>query len=376
MNEAVSNDLSILPSDTETIAELRELYRAAEARAARMRLLSVSARDLATSDPSSLDQALEACCNRLAFFLGQRAASLNTGERASGLEVHSPGQSREVIARIELDGVASLDEIADREDRETVSMLLDLIGTTLDRIGAENERACLLDTLREREKNLEFLVDRIFTAQEEERRRVSHELHDGVAQTATALARMLEGIEVTRADEVGSDAQDDSMHPATIARGLVSELRRVIAGLRPTLLDDLGLVPALQSLSEQLSSEGFDVTVVIEADEARLPALVETALFRVAQEAVANIRKHSGGPCKVTLEARLKEGSGKRFLRIRDHGVGPSEKTRSSKPGDGNNLGVEVMKERMAAIGGNLDWRAAEPRGVLVRACLPESLEN
>lgn len=365
----MSNKLSVLPSDTETIAELRELYRAAEARAARMRLLSVSARDLAKADPQKLGGILQGCCNRLAFFLGQRAAAIQEPERGTGLAIRSPGPAREVIALVELDGVPSLDAIHDAEDRETVSILLDLMGTTIDRIGADQERAQLLETLREREKSLEFLVERIFTAQEEERRRVSHELHDGVAQTATALARMLEGVEIADAPE----KSDPAMHPAQIARSLVGELRRVIAGLRPTMLDDLGLAPALQNLGDILESEGFDVSVSIEADEARLPALVETALFRVAQEAVTNIRKHAGSACKVTLEAQLQAGSGKRYLRIRDWGQGPSEKTRSSKPDDGNNLGIQVMKERMAAIGGRLEWRGIEPSGVDVKAWLPES---
>lgn len=363
----MASNMPVLPSDMETIAELRELYRAAEARAARMRLLSLSGRELAEASPDTLEQTLDKCAERLAFFLGRRAAVILPVDADYGITITAPGPEGATLARISIDGFRSLREIEDVEDRETVRMQLDLMGTTIDRIRREEERGQLLDALQQREKSLEFVVERLVNVQEEERRRVSHELHDGVAQTAAALVRILES-----ADAATSTTQSHAMRPAQIARGLVAELRRVIAGLRPTLLDDLGLVPALRSLCDGLKADGYAVTLYIEPGEARYSAAIETALFRVAQEAFANIRKHAGVPCAVEVEARLSPDTSNRYLRIVDHGPGPSAETRAAQQGDGLNLGIEVMKERMVAIGGRLDWRAGDPSGVVVQAWLPE----
>ncbi|MEO1221239.1 MAG: ATP-binding protein, partial [Pseudomonadota bacterium] len=92
----------------------------------------------------------------------------------------------------------------------------------------------------------------------------------------------------------------------------------------------------------------------------------------VAQEAVANIRKHAGGPCKVSILAQF--DTDPLLLRIEDNGTGPSKETRDAGLGSGNNVGIEVMKERMAAIGGSLDWGPGERRGVIVEARFPTDL--
>lgn len=356
----------VLPNDGETIAELRELYRAAEARAARLRLLSASGRELAEAGPDNLDLVLNKCAERLAFFVGCRAAKVELPGTTLGIPVHAPGQDGATVGRLVIEGLNRVDDIPDHEDRDAFRMQLEMIGTTIERINTERERSVLLARLQDREQTLQILVDRIFTAQEEERRRVSHELHDGVAQTATALVRLLEG-----AEAVNSMQHDCTVgvSPANVARGLVSELRRVIAGLRPTLLDDLGLLAALHSLADGLEQAGFTVTRDFAGSAQRLSPPIETALFRVAQEAIANIHKHAGGPCEVTLAARL--NSDPLVIQITDSGCGPSEATRASSGVAGYSVGINVMKERMTALGGTLNWRAGKTRGVTLEAVLP-----
>ncbi len=363
---AMNKNAGLFPSGTETIAELRDLYREAEGRAARMRLISASERALAEADFESLEEILQNCGDRLAFFVGSRGATLRGADEDAGIALTAPGPQGEIVAHIEIEGLDSIDAIADPEDREAVRIQLDLMGAAIDRIRKEREKTQLLATLQDREKSLEQLVERIFTAQEEERRRVSHELHDGVAQTATALVRILESAE---AGGAGVNVGSGGAKPTEIARSLVSELRRVIAGLRPTLLDDLGLIPALQLLADGLEADGCTVTQRFNSSGARLSPLVETALFRVAQEAVSNIRKHASIPCDVLIEARLDEDSANRVLRITDFGQGPSEKTKNAS-GTGDNVGIEVMKERMAGIGGSLVWKPGEKGGVVVEAWL------
>lgn len=352
----------------ETVAEMRELYRAAESRSARMRLLSASGQELAAADPASIADRLARSADRLAFFLGSRGAQVIEGDAATGIAIAAPGPARKPVARIRIEGIAALEDIADEEDREAAAMHLELLGATIDRIQRERERAALLAALREREKRLEHMVGRIFSAQEDERRRVSQELHDGVAQTATALARILEG----RGGDAEALPAAERDRLAGIARELVRELRAVIGGLRPTMLDDLGLQAALRSLADGLEADGYRVTVGMSGDASRLSPTIETALFRVAQEAIANVRKHAGGPCAVAIELRT-DGED-RFLRIRDSGHGPRapvEAGGTASP-SGRHVGIDVMHERMAAIGGRLDWSAGPSGGVTVTAHLPD----
>ncbi|MFC3099004.1 sensor histidine kinase [Alteraurantiacibacter palmitatis] len=365
----------LLPGQIETVAELRDLYRAAEARAARLRLLSETGRDLAQAGVDAGEEAFQAaldtCARRLAHFLGcgggQISLALPDGEETAAIPVLAPGLGGVALAWLVIPGFTSPDTIRDAEDREAVQMLLQLFGAAIDRSRREAERSQLLEQLQERERRLEYLVGRIFFAQEEERRRVSHELHDGVAQKATALFRMLEG---------------DPAAPgrlAGIARELVSELREVIGGLRPTILDDLGLPAALRALAAGLKSEGFAVEQDIAEGAPRWPPNLETAFFRVAQEAISNIRKHAGGPCRVKVALMAGEQDAEWRLLVRDHGTGGQGGEAGAtgrNPADpsaapGEHIGIEVMRERMAAIGGSLSWRFLPGGGVEVLATLP-----
>ena len=338
-----------LAAEVETVAELRELYRAAEARAARMRLMSTNGRQLALAEAATIEPILQDCANRLGYFLGRRGGAV-ADLAASGLPVPAPGADGRVLARLAIDGLASLEDIADPEDREAIRLQLEMLGATIDRINRQRD-------LQEREARLEFVVGRLFSAQEEERRRVSHELHDGVAQTATALARLLEG----------PDSAAERGKLAAIARELVGELRGVIRGLRPTVLDDLGLEAGLRTLGEALESDGYALRMIIASDVTAWPSHLETALYRVAQEALSNVRKHAGGPCAVTLELAARRTDPHPFLRITDQGCGPQA---GAEPGRAQ-FGIDVMHERMASIGGTLEWQAHPGGGVSVLARFP-----
>lgn len=338
-----------LAPEVETVAELRELYRAAEARAARLRLLSTNGRQLAMAEAATLEPILQGCADRLGYFLGRRGGAVRAGE-SGGLPIPAPGSDGRTLARLEIEGLISLDDVADAEDREAVHLQIEMIGATIDRIVRSRE-------LQEREARLEYVVGRLFSAQEEERRRVSHELHDGVAQTATALARLLEGAESTA----------DRTKLAGIARDLVGELRAVIRGLRPTVLDDLGLEAGLRALADALEADGFAVQVAIASEVGRWPSHIETALYRVAQEALSNVRKHAGGPCPVALELSARLSDDRPFLRIADQGQGRGA---GEDPAE-TRFGIDVMRERMASIGGALDWRASPQGGITVLATFP-----
>lgn len=357
-----------LAGEIETVAELRELYRAAEARAARLRLLSQAAGELIKADAGTIEEIVQRCLDQLAFFVGSRRARLLAATESEGIAVRAPGSDGGISYRVEIEGLGSIEAVDDDEDRQACRILLDLVATAIERVEHERERDVLLAVLKDREARLESLVSQIIGAQEEERRRVAYELHDGVAQTATALLRLLEGASV-RSAQVPGVRQEEQL--TAVARGLVKELRGVIAGLRPTILDDLGLSAALDALCDDLERDGYPVTRAISAGRQRLPAAVETALYRVAQEAISNIRKHAGAPCPVLIEAELLQGDGGPFLRITDHGHGPRESGRSrQEQKSGYNVGIDGMRERMATIGGMLEWRALAAGGVVVEARL------
>ncbi|MFN5902420.1 MAG: sensor histidine kinase [Novosphingobium sp.] len=354
---------SMLPAEIETVAELRELYRAAESRAARLRLLSAAGHALALAETDTIWPVLQDCAERLAFFLGHGRAEVNRD--GIGLPIPQPGQADAAVGSIAIGPLTSLDQISDAEDREAVRLLLELMGVAMDRINREDERTRILAALREREQRLEWLVGTIFSAQEDERRRVSQELHDGVAQTAAALLRLLEGASLTTAADLPGSERG---RLAGVARELVRELRAIIGGLRPTLLDDLGLEAALRSLGEGLEQDGFAVAVTLPESPTQWSPHLESALFRVAQEAVANIRKHAGGPCQVVIKLDAEDEAGMLRLVVQDRGSGPANATVANGPG--SRVGIDVMRERMAAIGGELEWQGG-PDGVCVVAMLP-----
>ena len=359
----------LLDQQIDTITELRELYRASEARGARLRLLSTSGREMAQATQENSAEVLRRCAERLAFFVGKSRAEISLRPEDAGIAILAPGEGKRIVGRIIIDGLTGIEQIVDREDAEAFRMHLELMGATIARMNDAHDRDRLLNTLQERELRLEYLVGRMFSTQEEERRRVSQELHDGVAQTATALVRILEG---TTTQPNADIPAAERVKLAAIARDLVTELRGVIGGLRPTLLDDLGLEAALVALVDALRVDGYDVAVDLSKQAVTWPAHLETALFRVAQEAVANIRKHAGPSCRVVVELAVSDEPDGCFLRIQDFGKGcPSPMMESPTVNAGSHVGIEVMRERMAAVGGSLRWTSPPQGGVCVLAQFP-----
>jgi signal transduction histidine kinase len=343
-----------------SVAELRSLYRAAEARSARLRLLVEAGRDLAAADATSLADVLASAGRRAAMFAGAGDARIGFGPDAPGLALVAPGAAPRKVGGLMLAGSHAEVDAFDREDGEALTLLAQLMGAAIDRVGRDIERDQLLGLLRERERHLEGVVARLFSIEEEERRRISRDLHDSVAQTAGALFRQLE------AKRSGATPECiDRL--AGMAQGLVRELRAAIADLRPTALDDLGLAAAVAALADTLSGEGFDVAFRSSGPE-RWPALLETAFFRVTQEAINNVRHHAGGPCRVDIFLDAGADCGRWSLRVRDHGRGPG--TRTARAPAKDHFGLEVMAERMTAIGGRLDLVAPPGGGFEVIALL------
>ena len=146
--------------------------------------------------------------------------------------------------------------------------------------------------LAERERQLEALVGKLIAAQEEERRWVAYEVHDSLIQMVIAAQRYIQTFADTHPP--GSKVRSGELdRPLELVQQTVREGRRMVKGLRPTTLDDFGLVAAVRQRVEELRNEGWEIGYEETLGRERLPSEVEITLFRVSQEALNNVRKHA-----------------------------------------------------------------------------------
>lgn len=220
---------------------------------------------------------------------------------------------------------------------------------------------------------------RVIRAQEEERRRVAREIHDGPAQQVANLVLRAEICERLLAPGSGVPPVDgDSLRRELdnlkrMARESLQEIRRIISDLRPMALDDLGLVPALRRFLARLREEGVPVELEILGAEERLVPAAEVALFRVVQEAVHNAARHArASRIRVRLEFRPLAVQ----LSVEDDGEG-FEPRLSGGTGEGEpHFGLISMRERVHLLGGEWWIDAAPGRGTRIRARLPRGKEG
>lgn len=235
------------------------------------------------------------------------------------------------------------------------------------------ENARLYGELAERERRLADLIRQLLTAQEEERRRVAYEVHDGLAQVAAAAHQHLQGF--ARFYPPDSDDGGALLSQALeLVQRTVGEARRVIANLRPTALDDFGLATALHIEADRLRTEGYRVEYESNLDkDERLPVAVETAFFRIAQEALTNVRRHADTKhVRLTLD----QLRGRARLEVRDWGRGFDPEAPRVGGGPGERVGLNSMKERVAILGGSFSVQSRPGVGALVTAEVPLSTKD
>ena len=183
---------------------------------------------------------------------------------------------------------------------------------------------------------------RVLRAQEGERLRIAQELHDQVGQELTAVLLGLSRI----ASRLDGGVRDDVRAVQDAVRLCLEDVRRIAIELRPEALDDLGLTSALAVLAERLSRRfGLDVSERIAADLPPLPVETELVVYRVAQEALTNVARHSGS---ARAELMLEHDRGRLTLRVRDYG-------RGLRPQNSAGTGMRGMRERASLIGASLD---------------------
>jgi signal transduction histidine kinase len=196
---------------------------------------------------------------------------------------------------------------------------------------------------------------------------VAYEVHEGLAQVAAAAHQRLQAFSLRHSPDT-KRSQADLEQALKLIRQTISDARRITANLRPTVLDDFGLAAAISLEVERLREEGYRVEYKEGLGDQRLPAMVENALFRVAQEALTNIQKHAQTR-KMRIELR-RRGS-EVYLEVRDYGRGFDPDATSAGSGLAKTVGLARMREWVALLGGKLKIHTKLGAGTSLVAKVP-----
>lgn len=236
--------------------------------------------------------------------------------------------------------------------------------------GATVVQALLRDVTerRARQRGLETYARRIVQAQEEERRRIARELHDSSLQAVVLLCRRLDALETT-SDNLSPSLRQALSDTRQSAESIADELRRFSRDLRPSILDDLGLAPAVRWLVAELERRS-DVRgkLMLVGQEQRLSSDAELCLFRIAQEALRNVERHAAASSVVVT---LSYQQAHMRLTIQDDGKGLPAARMPPVSVAGEKLGLLGIQERARLLGGNVQVTSRPNRGTRVRVTLP-----
>lgn len=292
-----------------------------------------------------------------------------------------PGISEERVAPLIPEGVVhSLEFQVRRKSREVRDIIASAARTEFaggqawiaaliditERKRAEAERDRLLARLEGARLRLEQLSRRLFTAQEEERRRLAVELHDQLGQVLTAIKIQVESAQRAASREVSSQLA------AAVAsvEGALQTVHDLALDLRPSVLDDLGLPAALRWLADRFARDvRLQVHVAVHVEEELpLDRDMQTASFRIAQEALTNVARHARAK-NVWIE--LHRQNGELMLSVRDDGVGFDAAAATRRAVGGSSLGLLGMEERASLLGGSFEVASSAEGGTEVRARFP-----
>ena len=217
------------------------------------------------------------------------------------------------------------------------------------------------------DSRLKELTNRIVDVQENERKRVSTELHDGISQLLVSIKYTLEAAVTKARSGAGTEVGSLVEKAMSVLNDAINEVRRISKDLRPSILDDIGLASAIESLGNEFSGRsGIVVTVNADRVNQALADDAKTALYRVAQEALTNVWRHAEAD---NVHVNLNHDSRMVRLSVTDDGkgfVGPA-----TGPEGAGGLGIRNMRERVEAFGGTLSIVTAPASGTCIEVRLP-----
>ena len=222
---------------------------------------------------------------------------------------------------------------------------------------------------RKMQDSMRFYLQKVLVAQEEERKRIARELHDDAGQSLLLLAHQLDAVASDSKSKLSKTVGEKLTRLHNLAVETLNGLRRYAQELRPAILDDLGLVAALEWMVDSLIAEkGLNVEVQVGIKGHDLPHEAQLLLFRIAQEALGNIRRHARAS-KVTL--RLESEARKVRMVITDDGQGFELPPRISDLSGSGRLGLIGMQERAQLLGGTLRIQSETGKGTTVTVEVP-----
>jgi two-component system NarL family sensor kinase len=272
-----------------------------------------------------------------------------------------------------LDDIEATKQALDRQvSLNVTTTMLWIAGIAALCLGVVSAAGLLLNLSEHRvaEAKLRLLARQVVQSQEEERGHLARELHDGTSQTLVSAKLLIESAvdALERAQQHAPPALGKALQRLNES---LAEVRRISHRLRPALLDTLGLPAALERLAAEFGEEGaVDAAVAVEGLPRELPEDVKTALFRVTQEALTNVRKHAQAR---QVRIALDFAEDRVRLEVADDGVGFDVETMQLDPKRG--IGLRNMRERVASVGGRLEMRSGDGRTTIVADVPAHSLE-
>jgi len=240
-----------------------------------------------------------------------------------------------------------------------------VLETVAGQIAIAIQNVQLFKQLSNANARLQTLSHQLVNAQETERRAVARELHDEIGQALTAVQINLQGLERLPAAALVPHLQDS----VSTVDHIIQQVRELALTLHPSLLDDLGLVPALRwYIDRQAQHTGFMVQFVAESLPTRLPQDLEIACFRIVQEALTNVLRHAQAH---QAQIELSQRDATLHLVIRDDGVGFNVDAAQQRAARGESMGLLSMQERVLLAGGELEVISAPRRGTEIRVRFP-----
>jgi len=243
-----------------------------------------------------------------------------------------------------------------------------LLSAMGDAIGIAVENARATQSLEEANKIREQLLEKLISAQEEERRRIARQLHDEASQSLAALAINLEGV----ADTLPPTFRDTKQKLDVLKERVIQTaggIRNLALELRPSALDDLGLSMAIDWYAKDyLAKRGLNVKIEVIGPKTKLPSYTETMLFRIIQEALTNIVKHAEAS-QVRVQLQLSDSVA--IVQVEDNGKGFDVEATLSGEDVRRNLGLHGMAERATLLGGTFTIRSQPGQGTCLRVEVP-----
>jgi signal transduction histidine kinase len=351
---------------------LENLTRICQAQAGRLLLLDAKSDDWQAiaevggdgdkgAWPPKVGAALRKQLSRTRYIVhGEKAGKLILDPRLCGR--YRSFWSVPLVAHGNMSGVIQL---AFSTERSWLPRELQLLNAAVDQCLLAAEKARLMEDLAAREEQVRLLGEHMWQVEEEERRRISRELHDEAGQSMLCIRLQLEMLEKSLPPAL-SHVRDKLLETIDVTEKTIIEIRRIIAALSPSVLEELGLSAALRQLTSRFRRVyNARVKLHISPRADRLPKEAEIMTYRLVQECFNNIAKHS---CASTVNIQLSSTDYSVELCVEDNGVGFRVEEALERR---NSFGLSGMMERVALLGGSFDVQSFPNKGTRITVQLP-----